>query len=70
MRFGQIYRRPITQSTRTVCYDHPLCVDDTLVEGDEMFRLSIVDRSLPTVNVTIDSVLGITNVIIIDNDGI
>ena len=67
--FDQIYQRPITQLNRMVCYDHPLCDDDSRIEGAEFFELEIVDTSASDVNVIIDSIFGTTTVIITDNDG-
>ena len=65
---GQIGGRPLSQSTRSVCYDQRTYQDDE-EESDESFTLQIIaDRRYALDNLVIDEARGSTQVKIIDDD--
>ena len=65
----QIYGRPLSQSTRRVCYDQ-LTYQDNNREGNEFFSLQVThDPTRNLSNLVIDGVLGTALVTIVDDDG-
>ena len=63
---GQIARRPLTQSQRSVCYEQGTYQDEE-DESDEFFSLQI--RSYTLDNLVIDQMCGTAQVRILDDDG-
>ena len=65
----QINGRPLSQSTRRVCYDQ-LTYQDNNREGNEFFSLQVThDPTRNLSNLVIDGVLGTALVTIVDDDG-
>ena len=64
---GQIFNIPITNTSRTVCYNQTLCVDDEVEEGDEVFQLVIYAPDPDIVVIASDR--STATIVIVDNDG-
>ena len=63
----QIYGRPLSQSTRRVCYDQ-LTYQDTDTEESEFFSIFLVTESRSLPNIVIDTKSDTAIVEIIDDD--
>ena len=64
---NQVYNRPLSQSTRRMCYDQ-VTYEDTLQEGAEYFSLRVTVEPRTLCNVVIHTARATTLVEIVDDD--
>ena len=65
----QIFEKPFSQSTRSVCYEQ-LTYNDTVEENDEYFIVELVTLATTPSNIVIEESLSRALVRIVDDDGV
>ena len=66
--FEPIKNKVITESIRTICYNHTI-YDDNQIEDDELFSLTLIIESESAIITQVDPQLSSTIVKIVDDDG-